>query len=433
MQEHPNVLIFCVDQMRADHMGCAGNKSIRTPSLDRLAEDGVIFNRSYCNNPVCMPARATMFTGLLPRDHGVRMNGQSLRKDIPTMPGILRDSGYSTHACGKLHLTPWVPDVSPPDVYSYPECMKYWNEGLLSEFPVPYYGFETVDFVGGHTCYAYGPYVEWLEKQGGNRGMLTESSALQPPSGAPQCYKMSLPEELHYNRFIADSAIRKIRRSQGNRENPFFIWCSFPDPHLPVAPPAPYCDMYDPGAMPPPKSGKGEIDRLPSVYKQVLDGSFRPNGTLNTGVEDSHWQEMIALTYGMVTHVDTEIGRVVKALDDTGLSSDTLVVFTSDHGDMMGDHGLLWKAFYTFAGCIRTPLIVKVPGITSGHRSEDLVSQLDLLPSILDICNIRDPADSWVEKKTPFSRGAMRPLLSRPGRSWRNSWAESQLPSVRLS
>ena len=104
MNTKPNVLIFCVDQMRSDHMGCAGNYIVKTPSIDKLAHMGTLFKRSYCNNPTCMPARATMFTGLLPRDHGVRMNGQNLRSDLPTLPGILAENGYHTHSAGKLHF-----------------------------------------------------------------------------------------------------------------------------------------------------------------------------------------------------------------------------------------------------------------------------------------------------------------------------------------
>ena len=145
--DRPNVLIFCVDQMRADHMGCAGNAVVRTPNLDRLAAMGTRFSRAYCNNPICMPARASMFTGMLPRDHGLRVNGQALRRDLPVLPGILSEAGYRTHAAGKLHLTPWVPMVWPPDPEKYPECLDYWGDGHIQKFPEPYYGFQTVDYV----------------------------------------------------------------------------------------------------------------------------------------------------------------------------------------------------------------------------------------------------------------------------------------------
>jgi arylsulfatase A-like enzyme len=415
----PNVLIFCVDEMRADHLHCAGNPIVQTPNLDRLAARGTVFTRSYCNNPICMPARATMFTGLLPRDHGLRVNGQALRRDLPTLPQTLADAGYRTHAAGKLHLTPWVPKIDPPHPQQFPECLQYWNDRVLREFPTPYYGFQSVDFVGGHTAYVYGPYVDWLQRNGGDREQLTSSRAVTPPSGAPSCYQMSLPEELHYNRYIADSTIRLIEQSAREPARPFFAWCSFPDPHLPVAPPRPYCDLYAPRALPLPARRAGELDDLPPIYRRVLAGEVQPNGTDNRGVTDDHWRELIALTYGMITHLDAEIGRVMAALERTGQAENTIIVFTSDHGDMMGDHGLLWKAFYTFQGCIRLPFIVAAPGQPGGRTSSALVSQVDLLPSLLDLCGVPLPGSEWSEKQTPFMRGAVRPLDLYPGRSWR--------------
>lgn len=427
----PNVLIFCADEMRAGHMGCAGNRIVRTPNLDRLAARGTRFTRAYCNNPICMPARASMFTGLLPRDHGLRTNGQSLSPDIPALPAAMRAAGYRTHAAGKLHLTPWVPKSEPPDPNRFPECMDYWSRGVLDAFPTPYHGFESVDFVGGHTAYAYGDYIRWLRSRGGDPDLLRPSRALRPPTGAPECFAMAMPEELHYNRYIADSTIDLIRASSRDPSRPFFAWCSFPDPHAPLAPPEPFASMYDPGDVGLPSRRPGEIDCLPPFYRSVMDGSLRPNGVCNTGVTDDHWREMLALTYGMVTHMDAEIGRVMDALRDSGLQQSTVVVFITDHGDMMGDHGLLWKAFYTFDGCIRLPLLVSAPGQTGGRSCDALVSQVDLMPTILDLCGIAQPGAERLAAETPFSRGAIRPLQLRPGRSWRGLLDGSERPGER--
>ena len=364
-----------------------------------------------------MPARATMFTGLLPRDHGVRVNGQSLRKDLPTLPQVLADAGYRTHASGKLHLTPFVPMVEPPRPYDYPECLAYWRDGVMREFPLPYYGFQTVDFVGGHTSYAYGEYILWLQDQGGDPTMLTEEKALEPPGGAPSCYKMSLPRDLHYNRFISECTIRLIQEASRSGQ-PFFAWCSYPDPHQPVAPPAPYCDMYDPRGIPLPSRREGEIDDLPPFYAGVLSGTLKRNSSATAPIPDADWREMIALTYGMITHIDDEIGRVLEALSASGVADNTLIIFVSDHGDMMGDHRLIWKGPYTFRGCINIPTIVSAPGISGGLISDALVSQIDLMPSILDYCGLSMPGSDWVKKETPFERGCVMPLHTHPGRSW---------------
>ncbi|MBL4700528.1 MAG: sulfatase-like hydrolase/transferase, partial [Phycisphaeraceae bacterium] len=265
-----------------------------------------------------------------------------------------------------------------------------------------------------------GPYIKWLEENGGDREQLTAAKALTPPSGAPSCYKMSMPQELHYNRYIADSTIRLIEQSTEEDASPFFSWCSFPDPHLPIAPPKPYCDLYSPQQMPLPVGRDGELDDLPSIYERILAGKILPNGTDNRGLTDEHCQEMIALTYGMITHIDTEIGRVLDALEKSGQADNTIIIFLSDHGDMMGDHGLLWKAFYTFRGCINIPTIVSVPGQLGGQQCDALIAQIDLFPSLLDLCDLPLPGSDWGDKPTPFSRGAVRPLHTHPGHSWKD-------------
>ncbi|MBI2442271.1 MAG: sulfatase-like hydrolase/transferase [Lentisphaerae bacterium] len=413
----PNVLIFCVDQMRADYLSCAGNPVVKTPNLDNLAARGTIFSRSYCSNPICMPARATMFTGLLPRDHGLRTNGQFMRPGLPTLPGVLADSGYRTHAAGKLHLTPWVPNINPPAPAQYPECLQYWNEGIIKKFPVPYYGFQTVDFVGGHTSYAYGDYIHWLSAQGGDREMLAARKTRKTPSAAPGCYQMALPEELHYNRYIADSTIR-LFAEVAQAKKPFFAWCSFPDPHPPLAPPAPYGAMYNPKDIPLPRGREGERRDLPAYYEQIIAGKKQNGAKVASGLPADQLQEMMALTYGMITHIDHEIGRVLKALQERGLADETMVVFLSDHGDMMGDHGLIGKGPFTFQGCIRIPTIVSAPGLSAGRLCPALISQIDLLPSILDYCAIPAPGSNWTTKDGHFTWGQIQPLAVYPGKSW---------------
>lgn len=417
--KQPNILLFCVDEMRADHMGCMGNRVVRTPNIDRIAARGTLFRRAYCNNPICMPARASMFTGLLPRDHGLRMNGQSLRTHLPTLPQMLADSGYRTHAAGKLHLTPWVPQVEPPDIVRYPECPEYWNRGDIREFPAPYYGFRSIDFVGGHTSGVYGPYIQWLREQGGDPGQLRPQPGRDNPIEAPHCFRMALSEELHYNRYIADSAISVIRESASGEAPPFFIWCSFPDPHPPIAPPAPYSDMYDPADVHLPARREGEYDSLPSVFRRMRAGEVNPYNSALLGVTDRQWREMIALTYGMITHVDAEVGRALNALADSGQDGNTIIGFIADHGDMMGDHELAWKAFYTFRGCIQIPFALAAPGMPAGRSTDALVSQIDLLPTILDLCGFHMPGNDWRESDTPWARGAIRPLRTYPGRSFR--------------
>ncbi len=226
-----------------------------------------------------------------------------------------------------------------------------------------------------------------------------------------------MPVALHYNRYISDSTIASIE--QGVRTGkPFFTWCSYPDPHAPIAPPRPYCDMYAPEDVALPRRREDEIRDLPPYYAQVLNGNLRPNGSNNTGITDAHWREMIAMTYGMVTHVDAEIGRVFNVLDRHNLWENTLVIFLGDHGDMLGDHGLIWKGPYTFRGCINIPTIVAAPGAPAGQVSEALIAQIDLLPSVLAYCGVPMPGSGWDNNPTPFERGSAMRLHPYPGASW---------------
>jgi len=409
-----NVLIFCVDEMRADHMGCAGNKIVKTPHIDKLSQRGTYFPNAYCNNPICMPARASMFTGLLPRDHGLRINGQSLSETLPTMPQIFADNAYRTHSAGKLHLTPWVtnPDEK-PRTDLFPESMDYWNNEDICKFPTPYYGFQTVDMVGGHTSFTFGPYIKWLQEQGVDPALLSPSKALKE-FPAPCTYKMALPEEFHYNRYIADSTIKEIEKKS---DSPFFIWCSFPDPHLPCAPPKPYCDMYNPEDMPFSPSRPDEYEDLPPFYQDVIDGKIKPNGVDNTNLKPEFFQQITAMTYGMITHLDSEIGRIMSALEKSGKLDNTIVVFIADHGDMMGDHGLLWKSYFTFRSCTNIPFIISAPGLPKNMTNHNLVSQIDLMPTILDLCGLNLPGSNWTELKTKYERGSLMKLNNYPGKS----------------
>jgi arylsulfatase A-like enzyme len=413
----PNVLIFCVDQMRADHMAPSGNRVVQTPNLQQLADGGTLFSRSYCANPICMPARHSMFTGLLPRDHGVRINGHYPVRDLPYLPQLLSDSGYRTHASGKLHLTPWVPKEVPANPSRYPESLDHWSSGAIDEFPDDYFGFQSTDFVGGHTSYAYGDYTAWLTDRGGDPAMLTKEHADDPTGNVFETYAMGMPEELHYNRFIADSTIRSIQTAVQS-ESPFLEWCSFPDPHHPIAPPSRYSRMYDPASIPLPVKRDGEMDSMPAYYRELITGELEVWNSAVAHTPPDHTRQMIANTYGMITHVDVEMGRVLRALEGLGQRENTAVLFVCDHGDMMGDHGLHFKGTFTYRGCTEIPTIVNIPWIAGSGISEALVSQVDLLPSILELCGIEYPGSLWCNDDAPFPRGMKQDLSLGGSRSW---------------
>ena len=242
----PNILIFCTDQQRADHLGCAGQELLKTPNIDALAEEGVRFDSAYCSSPACMPARATMFTGLTQRGNNMRQHGLELPEEIPTLPGVLAAAGYCTHSVGKLHLKPWAPPFPGVDLdaietpRSNPERRMHWPRFDLRKAPDDYYGFQTQDMVIGHGNYATvgGDYAVWLKE-------IAPGASEQYRSGVGS---LELDPDLHYNKWIADRSIDFLK--QQTDERPFFLWCSFPDPHTPFAALADYADLYRAEDMP---------------------------------------------------------------------------------------------------------------------------------------------------------------------------------------
>ncbi len=382
--------------MRADHIGCAGNPVIRTPNLDALAASGVRFSRAYVNNPLCMPGRATLFTGQTPRGHRVRTNGINLDQATPTMPAALRDAGYRTHSIGKIHLstydTPRGIDPATCDPLRFPEARWMWDNGRITSLPPGYFGLQSADFTGGHGSYFWGDYNPWLEERlpGGLR--LTQPEAGEPlPSGAEQAWKMSLPAELHANTWIADRAIDFFNTAQADQ--PFFLWCSFPDPHHPYCPPHPWSDMYRPEDVVMPTRRAGELDDLPPHYMRMFAEGMQTSGRLGaTNLPDNQLRDILALTYGMVSFVDSQIGRIMAALHSTGLSENTIVVFLADHGDMMGDHGIINKGPFHFDGLLKVPMIWSCPSrFEPGRTSDALFSLLDFAPTILDLAGVPVP------------------------------------------
>jgi len=389
----PNFLCIITDQQRADHLGCAGHPVIQTPNIDRLAETGVHFQRAYVNNPLCMPGRATLFTGLTPRGHGVRTNGIPLDERIPTMVQALADAGYRTHSVGKLHLRQsGLPKGINVDLRQHPESRQAWLEGVFQQMPTPYYGLQTVDFSGGHGNYIFGDYLNWLRKQHPEGERLLSPQAGEPArTGAEQTWKSAVPEELHYNTWVADRAIAFLKQQKGSGR-PFFLWCSFPDPHHPYCPPGRWFDMYDPADVAMPTRREGELDSLPPHYRKIYEQPLQLSGRRDpTKMPDEQLREILAVTYGMVSMVDHHVGRILDALERLGLRDDTVVVFCSDHGDMMGDHWMINKGPFHFEGLLRVPFIWSWPGYFQPATCQGLASLLDFAPTILDLAGVPIP------------------------------------------
>jgi len=411
----PNLLCIVTDQMRADHMGCAGNRVIRTPNLDRLAASGVRFTRAYVNNPLCMPSRATLFTGLTPRGHGVRTNGIPLDRRLPTIVQALSQAGYATHAVGKLHILPYSTpkgvDPATLDPREWAESYWMWNNGILRAMPTPYFGFQTVEITVGHGPGTAGDYRCWLRAQDPAAEALWRPEAGRPtPHNAEQAWHCAIPEKLHYNTWVADRTIEFLERHP--RDEPFFAWCSFPDPHHPYCPPEPWASMYDPASAPMPTRRQGELEHLPPFYREIYENPLPLSGRIRpTKMSDEQLREIVALTYGMISHVDQNLGRILDELERLGLRDNTVVCFLSDHGDMMGDHWMINKGPFHMEGLLRAPFIWSCPRLfPQGATSKGLVSFLDFAPTILDLAGVPMP-----EGPAPAEPEAKKQLPPWPG------------------
>ncbi len=399
MSSPPSFLVFCVDQMQAACLGCAGHPEVKTPNLDRLAARGTRFARAYCENPLCTPSRLSIFTGMSSRQHGVTTLGRLLPESTPTVVSAMRDAGYRTHACGKLHLQPWGLEYQRQHhteklngLFSH-EDEWFWPEGKISAIPEGYFGFEACDFVGGHADYISGDYMNWLDREHPEWGKRlraefrnaawayrrTPEAELTPPR-IGKSYRMEIPPEWHYNHWIADRSVDFLESL--TEDERFFLWCSFPDPHHPFAATRPYSEMYDPASLTLPATWNQPVDEKTGLRDVPRQAHGLPLDQFN----EAGLREMLAQTYGMITHVDDCIGRVLDQLEASGRAENTEIVFMSDHGDYLGAHHLITKGLQPFEEIMRVPLIWVSPtaGPTAqGRVEENLVSLLDFAPTVL--------------------------------------------------
>jgi arylsulfatase A-like enzyme len=422
--KQPNFLIFITDQFNPRYLGYAGHPLASTPNIDRLAASGMNFSRTYTPQPLCMPARASMFTGLTPRGHRVRMNGIPLDPTIPTFTEALRQSGYRTHCCGKIHLHNSAPPKGVPlenvNAADYPECRPLWLDGTIQDLPLPYYGLDGVDYANGHGHNSYGHYVNWLEREHPKEANLFfDQTPLEQPSPAynlfnRSSYKWALSHELHPMTWVADRTIDFLNTATSD-ESPFMLMCSIQEPHPPFAPPAPYCYHFDPKDIEPPIGQPEEYDTLPPHFRKMYETAIRTSGNHSQAMSatEPYRTECIAHYLGLIEMLDHQLGRVMDALHKSGLDENTVVMFTADHGDAMGDHGMWGKGPYHFDGVIRVPFLVSWPGhITPGATHEGVISLLDFAPTILDIAGIPIPeGDIPAESEAPDAPHAW------PGRS----------------
>lgn len=421
MSTSPNFLFIMTDQQRADHLGCYGNDILKTPNLDQLAERGLTYDRFYVAAPICQPNRATLATGRLPSANGVRQNGIPLSLEATTFIDVLRNAGYRTGLVGKSHLqnvTDILPaerssrrahrDPLPPELSSATgevrtgpryncEVVPAWRADPDREIKLPYYGYDQVKLCCSHGDKVEGHYTRWLADRHPDPTSLRgpENALSDNPYSAPQSWRTRMPEELYPTRYVLEESLNFLDGQTSKDEaEPFFLMCSFPDPHHPFTPPGKYWDLYDPDDIELPTSFNNRVDidniPVPAIVEAHRGNNETAGDFFPLTVSSKEAREIIALNYGSISMIDNAVGQLVDALDHRGLAENTVVIFTSDHGDYMGDHGLMLKMGLHYQSILRVPFIWSDPeDPAAGERTNRLSGTLDIADTILDRAGLR--------------------------------------------
>jgi uncharacterized sulfatase len=394
----PNFLLITSDQQHWNTLGCL-NPELKTPCLDRLATQGTLFTRAYCPNPTCTPSRASIITGKYPSQHGAWSLGTKLPETEHTVGEDFQQAGYRTALIGKAHFQQNRPSPEYPSLEAVPllHDLDYWRK-----FHGPFYGFERVELARNHADeHLVGQhYAIWMEEA----GLTNWRDHFRKPTGTrdAQKHRWSLPERYHYNTWIAERTTALMKQYAGNGEN-FFLWASFFDPHPPYLAPEPWDSMYDPGRLTVPRLSPGEHDNNPPHFQmtQQQNPDFsawqEPGGNSMHGCHShllyrDNLPKDIAVYYGMVSLLDKYVGRILDSLDALGLAENTVVVFTSDHGHLFGQHGLIAKGPFHYEDLIRVPFLVRQPGrVPAGQRTAALQSLVDLPVTFLNLAGIPVP------------------------------------------
>lgn len=409
--KRPNFLLISTDQQRADHLGCYGARILQTPHIDSLAARGTRLTRAFVAAPVCMPNRASLLTGRMPSLHGVRHNGLDLPVEAVTFADVLRVAGWRTALVGKAHFQ--CVTSNPPRMARQvdtargapiPEARfngngRYgqeigatWCADTDHDLTYPYYGFETVDLAIEHGDQVEGHYSRWLAVRHPDHAQLRGPDNALPGDSCPppQAWRTAVPEELYSTRYVEEQTRRRLQAFAETPEEPFVLWASFCDPHHPFTPPGRYWDMYDPADVDLPRTffRTDKPDMPAFLHRQRREGKANLAGTYAIAVDEAEARGAVALTYGMIAMVDDAVGAILAQLESSGLADNTIVIFCSDHGDLMGEYGLIFKGPLHYQSLVRMPLIWADLRHPRARVHEGFVSTVDLPATILQTAGV---------------------------------------------
>ncbi len=380
MTRQPNILFIFTDQQRADTMACYGNDLIETPHLNSLAAGSFVFENGYVSSPICTPSRSTILTGLWPHVNGCLKNNIRLDESVQTIADLLPPE-YHTAYYGKWHLgnevirqhgfDEW---VSIEDQYRE----HYTSDEYLSVFS---------------------DYHHFLVERGHEPDKESEGSMVFSRE-----YAAALPEELTKATFLGNRASEFIHR---NKDRPFALYVNIFEPHPPYD--GPFNDMYDPQALP---VGGAFMQDPPAnaslIHRERAEESLAGSGFDGESAEptsEEYWRALIARYWGMVTLVDRAVGTMMRALEDAGVADNTIVVYSSEHGDQLGEHNIIQKAVF-YEQSVRVPMLMRVPWLADSEtRIPGRYSHIDTVPTLLELMGADLPGHLQGESRVPVLNG----------------------------
>jgi arylsulfatase A-like enzyme len=411
------ILFITTDQQRYDSLGCNGNQIARTPVADGLAATGINYRRAHNQNVVCMPARSTMITGQYVRTHGVFANGVPLPADAPSAARYLHEkAGYRTALIGKAHFEP-----------GFDPAGRWYENRMAGEGSTgPFRGFERME-LAMHGYFGIWHYCKWLEENHPDdrrgffplvvKGRLNEQG--EGESGAPQVKYNPMPRGHYHTDWIADRVIAYL--DSLNDEEDWFVWMSFPDPHHPWDPPASEARRISWRDLDLPPGHPGSPEKIVEILSQKprhwldwYEGRFNnveggPNRFVPAKMTHDQVREVNALIHVENELIDEACGRVLKRIAERGWDGETDVFFTTDHGELQGDFGLLFKGPYHVDALMHIPMLWR-PAPSAGIASAEVpepVGQLDLAPTFCEIAGL--PVPAWMQgEPLPVAPGSGR-------------------------